>query len=130
MRIAVDFDGTIVEHKYPLIGPEVPGAFDCLKGWQKAGHSIVLWTMRSDDPPKGRRVLSDAVEFCKSKGLEFESVNEGKGDRGWTSSPKVYAHIYIDDAAIGCPLRDSITTDRPCVDWSVVGPMVNKKLGV
>ena len=38
MRIAVDFDGTIVEHDYPAIGKEMPFAFQALKEIQKKGH--------------------------------------------------------------------------------------------
>ena len=48
MIIAVDFDGTIVEHRYPEIGREKPFAFDTLKMLQKEGHRLILWTVRED----------------------------------------------------------------------------------
>ncbi len=38
MLIAVDFDGTLVEHRYPEIGRELPFAFETLRMLQKEGH--------------------------------------------------------------------------------------------
>jgi hypothetical protein len=109
--IAVDFDGTIVEHEFPEIGRPVPGAFEWMKKWQQAGALLILWTMRSDGRTGGGRengpVLTEAVEFCRKNGVEFHAVNANPSQAVWTSSPKVYAHIYVDDAAAGCPLRES-----------------------
>ena len=65
MIIAVDFDGTIVEHRYPEIGREKPFAFDTLKMLQKEGHRLILWTVRED------KLLEEAVEFCRQHGVEF-----------------------------------------------------------
>lgn len=128
MIIAVDFDGTIVEHRFPDIGTPVPGAFRWMKEWQAAGAKLILWTMRSDgrtgEGKENGPVLSEAVEFCRANGVEFFAVNENPGQKSWTGSPKAYAHVYVDDAAFGCPVRESFGTDRPMVDWSVVGPAV------
>jgi hypothetical protein len=126
--IAVDFDGTIVEHQFPDIGKEVPGAIAWLKQFQGMGARLILWTMRSDERGDGTNPLSEAVEFCKSRGIEFWAVNTNPEQTSWTDSPKAYAHVYIDDAACGCPLRESFTTDRPMVDWSVVGPDVANRI--
>lgn len=133
MIIAVDFDGTIVEHKFPEIGRPVPGAFRWLKAWQKAGAKLILWTMRSDGRSgEGREngpMLTEAVEFCRSHGIEFWGINQNPEQVAWTQSPKAYAHLYVDDAAFGCPLRESKRLgDRPMVDWKSVGPMVQKLL--
>jgi hypothetical protein len=122
---AIDFDGTLAEHKFPDIGNEVPGAFAVLKDLQAAGHRLILWTMRSDgrEPdgsPENGPVLSDAVAWCKERGVEFWSVNGNPGQGSWTQSPKCYAHVYIDDAALGCPLRESFGVARPMVDWAEV----------
>lgn len=46
MTIAIDFDGTIVEHRYPKIGNEIPFAIDTLKMLLKAHHRLILWTVR------------------------------------------------------------------------------------
>lgn len=118
--IAVDFDGTIVEHKFPNIGQECPGALVYLRRWKAEGINLILWTMRDC------AYLADAVEWCKHRRITFDAVNNGIGDREWTTSNKAYADVYIDDMAIGCPMIDS----RRMVDWSRVGPMVDKRLGI
>ena len=118
--IAVDFDGTIVDHKFPEIGDGCPGALMCLRQWKAMGIKLILWTMRDKD------YLEDAVRWCKERGLEFDAVNEGIDDSEWTTSNKAYANVYIDDMAIGCPMVDS----RRMVDWSKVGPMVDERLGL
>lgn len=119
MIIAVDFDGTIVDHRYPDVGDESPGAFQWLKRFQDAGANLMLWTMR------GNEYLQDAVEFCQKNGVEFWGVNCNPDQVVWTNSNKQYAHLYIDDAAFGCPLRQHPRSgSRECVDWSVVGPRV------
>ena len=69
MIIAVDFDGTIVAHRYPAIGPEIPFAVDTLKLLARERHKLILWTVREGD------LLNEAVEFCRSRGLEFYAVN-------------------------------------------------------
>ncbi len=98
MIIAVDFDGTIVEHKYPAIGKEMPFAFETLKGMQREGHLLILWTYRAG------RELDEAVEYCKKKGIEFYAVNksypEEKLDEK-TTSRKINADLFIDDRNIG-----------------------------
>ena len=53
--IAVDFDGTIVDHVFPEIGAAVPGAFKWLKRFKEAGATLILWTMRSDGPGSWQR---------------------------------------------------------------------------
>jgi len=127
--IACDFDGTIVDHRFPDIGQEAAGACGWLRRWREAGASLILWTMRSD----GRTgtgadngpVLADAVAFCKARGVEFFGVNENPTRTSWTGSPKVYANVYVDDASIGCPLRESPRAGgRPVADWSAIGPTV------
>ena len=129
MFIAVDFDGTIAEHEFPDIGNAVPGAFDWMKEWQAAGAKLILWTMRSDgrtgDGKENGPVLTEAVEFCRANGVEFWAVNANPTQAAWTGSPKCYAHVYVDDAAYGCPLRPARKAGvRPCVDWEKVGPAV------
>ena len=121
VRIAVDFDGTLVDHRYPEIGPEADHAFTWLRRLQEAGAMLLLWTMRSDGGSDGP-VLTQAVEFCESRGITFDGVNEGPGDRSWTTSPKMYAHYYVDDAAFGCPTIERSWAHRPFVNWAIVGP--------
>jgi hypothetical protein len=126
MNIAIDFDGTIADHKFPEIGEPVPGAFDWMKAFQKAGAKLILYTMRSDSSLHGN-VLTQAVEFCRQNGVEFHGINTNPGQRHWTNSPKAYAQIYIDDAAFGCPLLVN-PSGRAYVDWSIVGPEVLERI--
>lgn len=122
MIICVDFDGTIVKHKFPAIGDPVPGALDSLKLFKKLGVTLILWTVRSDGQKNGD-VLSQAIEYCRQNGVEFDAVNENPEQKKWSSSSKAYAHYYIDDAAIGCPLCTE-QGERPWVDWRFVTPRV------
>ena len=69
MRIAIDFDGTIVEHKYPQIGREIPFAIATLKQLQAERHLLILWSVREGE------LLDEAVDFCRKRGLEFYAVN-------------------------------------------------------
>lgn len=122
--VATDFDGTLVEHKFPDIGKPVPEAFDWLKRFKEAGAKLILWTMRSDGQAIGP-VLKEAVDFCRTQGIEFWAVNDNPEQVTWTSSRKVYCHQFIDDANAGCPLIASKEMGaRPMVDWSKVGPAV------
>lgn len=122
--IAIDFDGTISEHQFPAIGPPVPGAIEWMQKFQELGASLLLWTMRSDGQDVGD-VLTRAIEFCRSRGVEFDGHNVNPDQHTWTSSPKMYAQVYIDDNAFGCPLlANPREGGRPYVDWSVVGPAV------
>lgn len=122
MIIAVDFDGTIARHVYPEIGQEVPGAIDWMIKFQQSGARLVLWTMRSGD------TLTEAVKFCGDNGVMFYGINNNPAQSSWTSSPKAYAQIYIDDAAFGCPLIYPADGSRPYVDWQIVGPEVLKRI--
>lgn len=114
--IAVDFDGTIVKHKYPNIGETIPGAFEYLnKLRQIDGVVLILYTMRDSEE------LEDAISFCRKNNLWFDYINNNPEFE--TASKKVYAHIYIDDAAIGCPRLHTADAKRQYVDWARVGPM-------
>ncbi len=96
--IAVDFDGTIVEDKYPHIGKPQLFAFETLKSLQSDGHRLILWTYRH-----GKR-LQEAVDFCKEHGVEFYAVNCSYSEEEWDeekSSRKIHADIFIDDRNLG-----------------------------
>jgi hypothetical protein len=97
IRIAVDFDGTIVEHEYPGIGKEKLFAFQTLKEIEKLGARLILWTFRSGEQ------LEEAVEFCKRNGIEFYAVNKNYPEEVFdeTVSRKIDADIYIDDKNLG-----------------------------
>ena len=112
--IAVDFDGTIVEHKFPAIGKEMLFAFATLKALQGKGHKLILWTIRTG------KLLDDAVDFCKQNGVEFYAVNknypEEVADRD--VSRKLGADVFIDDRNLG-----------GFVGWSQVWQMLHPEGG-
>jgi hydroxymethylpyrimidine pyrophosphatase-like HAD family hydrolase len=97
MKIAVDFDGTIVEHAFPLIGKEKYFAFKTLIELQKKGWQIILWTCRYG------KELDEAIDFCRKKGLEFYAVNKNYPEEIYDTenSRKIEADLYIDDRNIG-----------------------------
>ena len=113
MTIAVDFDGTIVEHRYPEIGREVPFATDTLKMLIKEGHRLILWSVREG------KLLDEAVEWCRERGVEFYAVNkdypeEGREDKNFSRKLKV--EMFIDDRNVG-----------GLPDWGVIYKMITQK---
>ncbi len=96
LTIAVDFDGTLVENKYPEIGKPIMFAFESLKKLQQEGHQIILWTYRSGEK------LDEAVEFCKQRGISFYAVNKSYPEEEYEEeiSRKILADIFIDDRNI------------------------------
>ena len=116
MIIAVDFDGTIVEHKYPYIGKEIPFAITTLKRLQAEHHILILWTVREG------KLLEDAVEYCRSRGLEFYAVNANHPDEVVEEAPscpcrKLRADLFIDDRNVGY-----------LPDWGAIYEMITNKL--
>lgn len=110
--IAVDFDGTLVTHDYPEVGQELPGAVETCKALIAEGHQLILWTMRSG------KELQDAVQWCFERNIHLVGVNKNPTQASWTQSPKAYASIYIDDAALGAPLNyNPMFHTRQYVDW-------------
>lgn len=123
-RIAVDFDGTLVEHEYPDLGPVIPECFKWLKRFKEANACLMLWTMRSSHPAYGRGAdaLAQAVELCRENGIEWDYVNADPAQLVWTTSPKLNAHRFIDDRGFGCPLVNGHA------DWSIIGPAVYQEI--
>lgn len=122
MYICVDFDGTVVDHRYPDVGEPVPHAIDYLKDWQGKGAKLILFTMRSGQE------LEEAVQYLEGEGVELHGVNRNPDQDSWTESPKAYGHVYVDDAAFGCPKVHPLSFARPCVDWLKVGPAISVAL--
>ena len=124
MILAIDFDGTIVEHRYPAIGHIRPFAFETLKALQQKKHRLILWSHRSG------KELYEAVEFCRKHGLEFYAVNKNYPEEEWNEndSRKILADIYIDDRNLGgvpswgevlriiCPEEDT-TAEKKGKPW-------------
>jgi hypothetical protein len=121
MYIVVDFDGTVVTHDYPRIGKDI-GSVPILKNLVKAGHKLILFTMRSDDK------LLEAVKWFEDNEIFLYGVQTNPTQKRWTNSPKVYGELIIDDIALGCPLMvDHSISDRPFVNWSEVESLLKQK---
>lgn len=97
LKIAVDFDGTIVEHRYPDIGEIIPGAFEVLRDLQANGHRLILWTVRDGID------LKSAVDFCLDQGIIFYAINESYPNEEFNKyiSRKIDADLFIDDRNVG-----------------------------
>ncbi|MDR0833302.1 MAG: hypothetical protein LBN93_03840 [Candidatus Symbiothrix sp.] len=95
--IAVDFDGTIVEHAYPRIGKPIPFAIETLKKLQEERHILVLWTVREG------KLLQEAIDYCAQNGLKFYAANKNHPREKYNPdrSPKLKTDLFIDDRNIG-----------------------------
>ena len=114
MYICVDFDGTCVTHEYPIVGEDI-GAVPVLKQLTEEGHKLILFTMRSG------KELEDAVQWFSENNIPLYGVQKNPTQSSWTDSPKAYGQLYIDDAALGAPLKlDKDLSDRPFIDWEYV----------
>ena len=114
MVIAIDFDGTVVDHRYPVVGPDVPLAVIMLKELINLNHKIILFTMRSGYE------LGYAIDWFYNRKIPLYGVQYNPDQGKWSASNKCYADLYIDDSAFGCPLIHPDGFERPCVDWSKV----------
>ena len=113
MTIAVDFDGTIVEHRYPEIGREIPFATDTLKMLAKNGHRLILWSVREGE------LLDEAVAWCRERGLEFYAINRDYPEETVNHdnySRKLKAELFIDDRNLG-----------GLPDWGIIFRMITEK---
>lgn len=124
LDIVVDFDGTCTTHDFPRIGKDI-GAVPVLKKLVENGHKLIIFTMRSDTDEVGGDTLTQAVNWFKENDIALYGIQKNPSQRFWTSSPKAYGQLYIDDAALGCPLKeDAELSDRPFVDWDRVEQML------
>lgn len=122
LTIAVDFDGTLVENRYPEIGKPILFAFETLLKLQQEGHQLILWTYRSGSK------LEEAVKFCENKGIKFYTVNKSYPEEEYEPgiSRKILADLFIDDRNInGLPpwgeIYHQLTLSKP------EAPKVQKK---
>ena len=114
MTIAIDFDGTIVEHRYPEIGRERPFAIETLKRLINDRHRLILWSVREG------KLLDEAVEWCRERGVEFYAVNRDFPEDSTENNPqfsrKLKVDLFIDDRNVG-----------GIPDWGVIYRMITEK---
>lgn len=128
---AVDFDGTMVTHEFPKIGHELPCMRGVLRKLREKGYKVFLWTMRGhpDLSKYGHTnymtgeyipqdTLQEAIDWCEERGIEFDGIN--KSPAQFSTSLKQYAACYIDDAALGCPLKYYQEWNTVAADWSEI----------
>ncbi|MBL4889996.1 MAG: hypothetical protein JKX97_08275 [Candidatus Lindowbacteria bacterium] len=106
MKIAIDFDGTCVEHKFPYIGEELHGAVETLKWLVEEGHELILWTCREDVPGDPERAyLTNAVNWFKEHQIPLIGINSTPDQYEFRPADshrrKVVADLYIDDKNLG-----------------------------
>jgi len=113
MLIAVDFDGTIVEHRYPAIGRELPFATDTLRRLTADGHRLILWTVREG------QLLDEALEWCKDRGVTFYAVNRDYPEQefGEGVARKIKVDVVIDDRNLG-----------GLPEWGVIYDMITRRI--
>lgn len=134
MDICIDFDGTCVKHEFPHVGEEI-GAVPVLKELVAKGHRLILWTMRSNmDNPQSNdpkiyavkgQYLQDAVDWFKSHDIPLYGIQTNPTQSKWTTSPKAYCELFIDDCGFGCPLIRK-KDGPPYVDWKTVKKMLKR----
>ena len=131
MILNIDFDGTCVSHDFPNVGKDI-GAVPVLKRLVNNGHSLILFTMWGDrfenKPTKDESIqnvtglfLTDAINWFKDNDIHLYGIQTNPTQHNWTNSPKSYAHLMIDDSALGCPLifKKEIS-ERPFVCWETI----------
>jgi hypothetical protein len=132
MVIGIDFDGTCVKHGYPEQGSSIDGAVEVLKELVEAGHNLILFTMRSNHPYRGldgnsetvdTKGLDDAVDWFSQNDIPLYGIQTNPTQHHWTTSPKAYFNLLIDDAALGCPLIKPLG-EKPYVDWHRIREML------
>ncbi len=137
MVIAIDFDGSVTTHSYPHIGKDI-GAAPILKRLVANGHDLILWTMRCDEQREiildngykihGGDFLTQAVNWFKDNDIPLYGIQRNPTQDTWTTSPKCYAELFIDDAALGAPLKfDPEVSDRLFLDWDEIEKYLIKR---
>jgi len=124
--IAIDGDGTCWTHDWPRMGKDI-GAAPILKKLIKSGHKLMLWTMRSGKD--GNDTLDDAINWFKENEIELWGINENPEQQAnkWSTSNKQHANLFVDDAALGAPLKfDPTFHNRPFIDWEKVDKMLEE----
>ena len=114
MTLAVDFDGTIVRHRYPDIGEEIPFAVNTLKMLIQDRHRLILWTVREGE------LLDDAIEWCRERGIEFYAINRDFPEEDITRNEnftrKLKVDMWIDDRNVG-----------GLPDWGTIYRIINER---
>ncbi len=119
--VAINFDGTCVENNYPKIGADI-GADLWLRAANALGAKLILNTVRCGDE------LRNALDWFTNHRVGLWAINRNPGQEKFTTSQKLYAHIYVESAAIGAPMVPRTERKRPHLDWSIAGPDLLRRI--
>lgn len=132
----IDFDGTCLTHSFPELGKDI-GAVPVLKELVANGHQLILTTMRCDNQKEqiigdyllhGGDFLTQAVDWFKGNDIPLYGIQTNPTQHTWTTSPKAYGHVIIDDISLGIPIKfDPEISDRKFVDWIGVRELLIKE---
>ncbi len=119
--VALNFDGTCVEHNYPKVGMDI-GADPWLRAAVALGAKLILYTSRCGDE------MGEAMDWFEDHKVEVWDVNHNPDQIRFTSSKKLYAHIYVDSEALGAPMLPKTERKRPHMNWEIAGPMLLRRI--
>lgn len=113
--VAVDFDGVVVEEKFPEIGPLLPGAKETISWLYRSGNWVVINSCRAGEEERAM------IDFLKGQGIPYHAVNANLPHRiehFGNDCRKIGADIYIDD--------HSIFADE--IDWRDIRMRLERKI--
>ena len=114
---AIDFDGVIVEERYPAIGPLLPGAKETILWLYGEGHWIIINSCRTGMEEQ------EMVEFLRDQGIPFHTANQNLPHRiemYGNDCRKIGADVYIDDRSVF----------SEGIDWMDIRSRLERRLGV
>ena len=90
--MACDLDGTLVESKWPEIGPWLPGAVESVRELLSAGHTVFLFSSRVSPywldgserkPAEVEEMIRGVRERLDATGLQAVDIFTGVGKPQW-----------------------------------------------
>jgi len=119
--VAINFDGACVEANFPRVGMDI-GADPWLRAAVALGAKLILDTSRDGD------TLEAALDWFKDHKVKLWDVNKNPDQFKFTSSPKLYAHIYVYAEALGAPMVPRTREKRAHINWDLAGPMLLRRI--
>jgi hypothetical protein len=128
LEILIDFDGSCVAHDFPNIGKDI-GAEFVLKTLTDIGHKLILFTMRSDSHKDlHTSYLADSIKWFEEKNIPLYGIQKNPTQHTWTSSPKAYGQMILDDISLGTPLCSCpVVSDRPFINWIQIVNLLKRR---
>ena len=119
--VAINFDGTCVEHNYPKVGMDI-GADPWLRAAVALKAKLILNTSRCGPE------LGAAIDWFEDHDVKLWDTNNNPEQYKWTKSAKLYAHIYVESTALGAPMNPRTERKKPHMNWDLAGPMLLRRI--